>query len=486
MQMLVLAAFVLSLVLTAPQTLRDLVPADWPAAVGVGVYLLGAALLTRLHVRTALRHLDGDERAWARRLRLRALLTTAVPLWLVAGHGTLIALGYGRWVMESLGLAPWPLLGELLVLVPFVGALLIHWAVEYPFHQRFRRAVATHLAAEPVLWSRGQYLAYQCRHHLLFIAAPVSLIVLLQGVLELTLLPALPNSDLGAAVYGGSMAAAALLVFLFAPLLIVRVWRTRRLEDGPLRADLEQMCRRLKLRYRDILVWRTDGVVANAAVLGLVAPVRYVLLSDGMLENLSPRAVRAIFAHEAGHIAFHHILYAFLFTIATAVLCQAGAFAAADVAGWDARTTDLIALATVVVAWGSGFGWVSRRFERQSDVTAAWLAGEGEGDRGDDITHEGAAVFAQALERIALLNGIPPRKRNWRHGSIAHRVAYILWLGSTGRTRRPINRLVRRIKIGVAALIAAAVLAVVLTPTPEDAPPPPNEDPFPSVRRDQP
>ena len=40
MQMLVLAAFVLSLVLTTPQTLRDLVPADWPAAVGVGVALM--------------------------------------------------------------------------------------------------------------------------------------------------------------------------------------------------------------------------------------------------------------------------------------------------------------------------------------------------------------------------------------------------------------------------------------------------------------
>ena len=484
MQMLVLAAFVLSLVLTAPQKLQEMAPAGWPAAVGVGVYLLGAALLTRLHVLVALRHLSGDEGVWARRFRLRALLTAAVPLWLVAGQGALIALGYGRWVMESLGLGPLPLLGELLVLVPFVAALLIHWAVEYPFHQRFRRAIATHLAAEPVLWSRGQYLAYQFRHHLLFIAAPVSLIVLLHGLLELALLPALPDSDLGAAVYGGSMAAAALLVFLFAPLLIVRIWRTRRLEDGPFRADLERMCDRLKLRYRDILVWRTGGVVANAAVLGLVAPVRYVLLTDGMLENLSPRAVRAIFAHEAGHIAFHHIFYAFLFTIATAVLCQAGACAAANVAGWDAWTTDLVALATVVVAWGAGFGWISRRFERQSDVTAAWLADEG--DSSGDITHEGAAVFSQALERIALLNGIPPRKRNWRHGSIFDRVAYILWLGSTGQTRRPINRLVRHIKMGVWALIATTVIAVLLVPPPKDDAPPQTEEPARAVRREQP
>ena len=484
MQMLVLAAFVLSLVLTAPQKLQEMAPAGWPAAVGVGVYLLGAALLTRLHVWVALRHLDGAEGVWARRFRLRALLAAAAPLWLVAGQGTLIAVGYGRWVMESLGLQPLPLLGELLVLVPFTAALLIHWAVEYPFHQRFRRAIATHLAAEPVLWSRRQYLGYQSRHHLLFIAAPVSLIVLLQGLLELALLPALPDSDLGAAVYGGSMAVAALLVFLFIPLLIVRIWRTQRLEDGPLRTDLEQMCRRLKLRYRDIRVWRTGGVVANAAVLGLIAPVRYVLLSDGMLKDLPPRAVRAIFAHEAGHIAFHHILYAFLFTIATAALCQAGAFAAANVAGWDAWTTDLVALATVVVAWGAGFGWVSRRFERQSDVTAAWLADES--GSGDDITHEGAAVFSQALERIALLNGIPSRKRNWRHGSISDRVAYILWLGSMGLTRRPINRLVRRIKMGVWALLVAAVIAILFVPAPEDDPAPPNEQPSPAVWREQP
>ncbi len=484
MQMLVLAAFVLSLVLTAPHKLQELAPADRLAAVVAGIYLLGAAAVTRLHVWIALRHLDGAEGPWARRLRLRPLLTAAVPLWLVAGHGAVLALGYGRWVMESLALGPLPLVGELLVLVPFTVALLIHWAIEYPFHQRFRRAVAVHLAAEPVIWSRGQYLGYQCRHHLLFIAAPVSLIVLLHGLGELTLLPVLPDSELGAAVYGGSMAGSALLVFLVAPLLIVRIWRTRRLEDGPLRSDLERLCRRLKLRYRDILVWRTGGVVANAAVLGLVAPVRYVLLSDGMLDNLPPRAVRAIFAHEAGHIAFHHILYAFLFTIATAVLCQAGAFAAADLAGWDAWTTDLVALATVVVAWAAGFGWVSRRFERQSDVTAACLADEGDSD--DDITHDGAAVFAQALERIALLNGIPPRRRNWRHGSIADRVAHILWLGGTGGTRRPINRLVRRIKASIWALLAAAAVAVILVPPPEDDPAPQAEEPVPAVRRVQP
>ncbi|HAU38600.1 MAG TPA: Zn-dependent protease with chaperone function, partial [Phycisphaerales bacterium] len=69
-----------------------------------------------------------------------------------------------------------------------------------------------------------------------------------------------------------------------------------------------------------------------------------------------------------------------------------------------------------------GFGWVSRRFERQCDVQAAWaMSGAAPGDRAAVITPEGAATFAWALQQIARLNGIAPEQFNWRHGSIARR-----------------------------------------------------------------
>jgi STE24 endopeptidase len=126
-------------------------------------------------------------------------------------------------------------------------------------------------------------------------------------------------------------------------------------------------------------------------------------------------------------------------------------------------------VALLVTTGGLGFGWLSRRFERQCDVIGAWAVGteldppggDPPGDAGA-IRPEGAALFARALERIAALNGIPARQRNWRHGSIASRVSYILWMGATRGSRATIDRTVRRIKRGLWLLLAAAVAATVL------------------------
>ena len=103
------------------------------------------------------------------------------------------------------------------------------------------------------------------------------------------------------------------------------------------------------------------------------------------------------------------------------------------------------------------FGWISRRFERQCDVTAAWLCDD-EPDNEGRISPEGSALFAHSLERVGQLNGIPPRQRNWRHGSIAWRVSYILWLGSRGGRRSEINGVVKRIKLALWLLAAAGVV----------------------------
>ena len=60
------------------------------------------------------------------------------------------------------------------------------------------------------------------------------------------------------------------------------------------------------------------------------------------------------------------------------------------------------------------------------------------------------------------MNGIPPKRWNWRHGSLAQRIGYILWLGSTSGTRRIDDGLVRRLKRIIWILLAvAAVLSAV-------------------------
>jgi STE24 endopeptidase len=231
---------------------------------------------------------------------------------------------------------------------------------------------------------------------------------------------------------------------------------------GPLNEELAKVCQDMRLRFRRLLIWRTGGMIANALVMGLLAPVRYVLLSDALLEQLDRREVRAVFAHEAGHIVGHHLFYMLLFSISSMTLCKS----AGELLAWRLRLDGWWAEGIVVgllgAAWLLGFGWISRRFERQSDVVSAWYCGDSGPSPDGRISPEGACAMARSLERIAQLNGIPQGQWNWRHGSIRGRVAYVMWLGSTAGDRDDADRPVRRIKAGLwaATALSAAIIAM--------------------------
>src|SRR5581483_9722513 len=80
------------------------------------------------------------------------------------------------------------------------------------------------------------------------------------------------------------------------------------LPAGPLRSRLEGTARRLGFRCNDILVWGTHGGVANAMVAGVVPWLRYVILTDRLMTELTPDEIEAVFGHEMGHAKHHHML----------------------------------------------------------------------------------------------------------------------------------------------------------------------------------
>ena len=462
MQIVVLVAMGVSLLLLADTAPLRGAPAWAVALAGVGYWAVTAALSGACSA-LALRAVAAPPEANRRALRRRMLLTLATRAWLVGGLAGLILLGYGRWITQDLGLDRWPLASEAAAVAPFVVALLLNWVLEYPLHRMTRLRLAGAMALTdrrpPPGRTLRQFLANNVRHHLLFILVPVGLIVGVTDALELYVGPRLPRESGPWILAAGSLAAAA-GVFVISPLLIVRIWRTERLEDGPLRRELEAMSRRMHLRYRDMLVWKSGGVIANAGVIGLLPTLRYVLLSDALLAQMPDRHVRAIFAHEAGHVKHRHILFAVLFVLVVVTFCSLTAEVVERVVGMTMWQGQGIALALVAVSFAVGFGWISRRFERQSDVTAAWVSSweHDDGvDADDTVTPAGAEVFAEALEGVAYLNGMRVAGSNWRHGSIAWRVSYIRWLGGRRGSRREIDRVVRRIK-GV-VLLGLALMA---------------------------
>lgn len=430
-------------------------------------YVLIAVAIATAGSQTSLRTMRNKGEMSRSATRRHGMLVMLSRIWLVVGTAWLVLMGYGEWIESQF--VHLPLIGAVVLFVPFLVALLGVWWAEYPFYRAVKQRVAEQQRLAGVNmrdgWSLGEYFSYNIRHSLLFIAVPISLIVLISDCLGLYLAPLLPPDSADAILLSATLLAA-ICVFLFAPLIIVRIWRTERLQPGPLRDELEEIGRSLKLRYRDILIWRSGGMIINAGVMGLIGPVRYVLLTDAMIEHMDRRCTKAIFAHEAGHIVSHHILYSVIFAMSAAVLSQLatlGISATMELTDWAVDITSMVIL---LLFWGFGFGWLSRRFERQSDVLAAWTIDRpAETPESEIITAEGAATFSWSLQKVAELNGIRRDQFNWRHGSMATRINYILALAATGRGRSEIDRTVRRIKLGLWLALACSLaggVAVIL------------------------
>ena len=97
--------------------------------------------------------------------------------------------------------------------------------------------------------------------------------------------------------------------------------------------------------------------------------------------------------------------------------------------GVSATVIQGFGLAATVVFWGVGFGWVSRRFEWQADLFGARCVTPAEADchrpcsvhPDSKTTHNeqgrvcvtAATVFASALNRVAILNGIPKEPKRY-------------------------------------------------------------------------
>ncbi len=466
MHVFILLAFIAALAVPAQLPVSGIRAATLlPALLG---YLLVTALLAMTDTLMTLRGLcsqSGLPNAVLKRHRLCSILTQA---WLVGGMAGLAMLGWSWWIHVVLGIETWPLVGSLLALCPFIAALLIMWWLTYPVHHAIRRRMADALVRhdEPAIpcWSLGEYLAFNIRHNLLFILVPISLILLGVETLAVTLLGTAVEPSIPAQLMftGGSLAIAG-VVFLVAPLLLVRIWKTSPLPAGTLRENLEDTCRRMGVAHRDILVWRSGGVLANAAAMGLIGPVRYALLSDGLLNQMNAVHIRAVFAHEVAHAKKHHIAFAAVFALAAAANSSVAGWALGELLGGPAWLGEGLTIVILAGVWVFGFGYISRRFERQCDVIGAWACGPGgppEDPAETQITPEGARVFAQALQKVAELNGIALEQRNWRHGKMIDRITHVQRLGMTGGTREGIDRTVRRIKI---LLVLALLVGLGLT-----------------------
>lgn len=391
-----------------------------------------------------------------------------VPVWF--GFGTFL-LGWGD-VMQLLfppvqqgepvswmGLhSPTVLLGILPGIVTWMGL----WWAQFPADRALREQNLLNqleadlpLIAPPRFWD---YFQSNFRMQVLFICLPLLLIVAMRDLVSRAwMLSGFPTTETSEAIISVSASA---IVFVLAPSILRRVLNTIPLPDSPLRRRLVSMARRSGMKYREILLWQTNNNVCNAAVMGLFAPVRYVLLTDALLETMTDEQIEAVFAHEMGHVVHRHMVWYVIFFI----LCMCGLGCLEKSLALNFRYgQELFALIGVGgLFWA--FGFVSRQCERQADVYAARLmelnhrrsagnmddlifnasdlvaplqpaiAGapvsmmlqyEPQAFPNPSVGRYGAATFSSALHRVAVVNNIPLARHEWLHGSIQKRMNFL-------------------------------------------------------------
>jgi Zn-dependent protease with chaperone function len=238
-------------------------------------------------------------------------------------------------------LGTWFLAPTLLSLTPLLLSVALVWTAIYPADRALRQIglELMLMRGRPVrpAWSLGRFLVYSFRHQVLFVLAPLMLILLARDIVARYTVPIqsfamqMSRGMKHAAGARGLTPAAqylpdlllgccTLLVALISPAILRHVWDTRPLASGPLRDRLSLLCKRLRMGCREILVWRSGGMLVNAAVMGVAAPLRYVLITDAMLEQMDDTHVEAVFGHEAGHVKRHHITFFLLFMFITGCL----------------------------------------------------------------------------------------------------------------------------------------------------------------------
>lgn len=424
---------------------------------------------------------------------------------------TLICTPWVLIVRNDWGLGRIPLVGDLVILAPLFLSLTVIWIVNYSVEVRLRVEALTDghahstgelaaieesrppTAASAALQAStrraslsrlglGEYLADKFRHQVLILAAPMCIIVFAKHIItnygpRWLALP--PQPVLRDIILHSALGTVSVIVLTISPWLLRYIWATEPLPPGPLRDRFVRMCRRIGLRYREILIWHTHGSTVNAAVMGFIPPLRYILVSDALLETMDDDEIEAVFGHEAGHVQHWHLPFFGAF----AVVSMYVAGGVMVLLYWlgdrypnlsiDDSMQQLAALAALLLMWLFGFAWLSRKFERQADLygvrsitpdierclVACPIHGEA---RSAGICTTAANIFGRTLSRIADLNGIPREAPSWRHGSIESRCHLIETFVGDRESLRRFDRKLVAIKAGLLVAVIIGSIAAVL------------------------
>jgi len=101
-----------------------------------------------------------------------------------------------------------------------------------------------------------------------------------------------------------------ILMVLVAPVVFVKSWGAKAIENGNDFEEIRKELENSRTPVTAILSW-PDSIMpySTAGVIGFVRGFRYLLISPQLLKSLSATELRAVTAHEAGHLRKQHLLF---------------------------------------------------------------------------------------------------------------------------------------------------------------------------------
>lgn len=386
---------------------------------------------------------------------------------------SVFVLHWDEWVRARMG--DRILLDEFAIALPVLGVITATWWSIAPIERRLRDAVLIRDLEQgnpisPVI-SNHAWVWSQLRHQVLLLLIPITLLLTWSEVADR--LPAWfaafqlnDVSAIAAKLAGTIQTLGAIIIILLTPLLLRLLWDTVRLGSGELNDSVIKISQQYRVRLNGPWVWRTYGQVANAAILGMLHPFRYLLLTDALLEKLSLPQVQVVIAHEVAHVRQRHLLWLAGATLGS-VLASAWlvelALRFVPASHQDLTETAMLGSVACMLIGFLVFGAVSRRFEWQADAFAlAHMTASASYSRTTSgiVEQTDAQLVAGTLGSVARLNGMNPSTFTWRHGSIADRQRRVMANVGERITNLPIDRQVAVIKVIAAVLVVMSIVSL--------------------------
>lgn len=218
-----------------------------------------------------------------------------------------------------------------------------------------------------------------------------------------------------------------ILCVLFFPYFVTVLWKCNPLPATPLSVRLQSFCAKVNFKHAGMLNWSVLSSSYTAGVMGILPFCRYVVFTKSLLKTFTPDEIEAILAHEIGHSKHYHlVIYPFIFLGLAALMILYQYVISDRIVAWlfsDLSTSSmwlsaaplLLLIPYIVIAlvyFRFIFGYFSRLFERQADLTVLEF-------------NMPVEPMVAALDRIGTLCGNIHQEPNWHHYGISERMEFL-------------------------------------------------------------